>query len=283
MSPKPRRLFRAGSVLLAVTLLAAVTATVALGAVQRRASTTIDPQEMGSATAQCRSGQVALAAGFEAPDVNLSQGGPAARLTSKFAGRDGVKTEGFNFNDTQARELDSFAYCGNRTHAPKANSAHVDIAPGSGDTVTAECPSGSKAISGGFGTDGRIVTLTSKRSGKTGWKVIGVNIDDSSSNPSEARLFAYVYCATPGPGLGTKSSDATVGGTPTAAKVKCPAGETTVSGGFDGNLESSNGQLSAAGALTSKRLDHARGWTTTSLSIDSSRQATITTYAYCRG
>ena len=107
MSPKRHRVIRAGrSVPLAAAVIAIGLSTVALGSAQRRATTTVSPQATGSATAKCKHGQVALAAGFAAPGYDPSSGGgPAVRFDSIFAGKRGVKTVGFNFSDTDQRQL----------------------------------------------------------------------------------------------------------------------------------------------------------------------------------
>jgi hypothetical protein len=280
MSPKRHRAIRAGrSVPLAAAVIAIGVSTVAGGAVQRRATTTIPAQGMGSAIARCKDGQVALAAGFASPGFNPgASGGPVARFASMPAGKRGVKTTGFNFG-TEAGELDSFAYCGKRARPPKVRSKHVQVAPSSYRSVVARCPHGSQAIAGGFGTNQSVVTLTSKRKGKRGWKVGGANITDSGS---PARLIAYTYCKAPGPKIVTRSRDATVGSGVQTSRVKCPKHTKALSGGFDGHAARAGNQLTAAGALTSKRAAHGRAWTTSALSVSAPNEATITTYAYCR-
>jgi hypothetical protein len=267
---------------LAVALGAMALAPVTLGAEQRRASVTVQPQSPGTATAKCKSGQVALAAGFGAsPFDPNSNGGPIVRLVSKPAGKDGIATTGFNFNNTDSGTLYSYAYCGKRRRPPKVVSSDVEVDANSVGSVVAKCPRGSRAIAGGFGTDQFIITLVSKRSGNRGWKVAGFNIGDLSSGQS-GTLTSYAYCKSPGPRLVTKSQDKTVSTSLKTTNVKCPHGGKAVSGGFDGNINTSGSQLNAAGALTSKRYAHARGWTTEAISAGAPNQATITTYAYCR-
>ena len=89
-----------------------------------------------------------------------------------------MTTTGFNFNENDAQELKSFAYCGKRAKPPTVRTKSVQVQPNNFNTATATCPAGSRAIGGGFGTDGSVITLTSKRSGAGGWKVLGVNIPD---------------------------------------------------------------------------------------------------------
>ena len=283
MSPKRHRVIRAGrSVPLAAAVIAIGLSTVALGSAQRRATTTVSPQATGSATAKCKHGQVALAAGFAAPGYDPSSGGgPAVRFDSIFAGKRGVKTVGFNFSDTDQRQLASFAYCGKRARPPEVRSAGVQVAPNSVGSVVAKCPHGSQAIAGGFATNRGVITLTSKRTGRRGWKVGGVNINNSQNPPGPARLTAYAYCKAPGPKLVTRSKDTTVSSGFRTTSVKCPKHAKALSGGFDGHVSGRSGQLRAAGALNSKRAAHGRAWTTSALSVSAPNQATITTYAYC--
>jgi hypothetical protein len=258
-------------------------ATVALGAVQRRATTMVSPEAKGSATAKCKHGQVALASGFASPGFNPGGGGgPVVRLDSTLAGKRAIKTVGFNFSDTGARELESFAYCGKRARPPKVRSKHVQVAPSGFGSVVAKCPDGTQAIAGGFATNRRVITLTSKRSGVRGWKVVGVNITNSGNPGGPARLTAYAYCKVHAPKLVTRSRNATVSSSFRTTKVKCPRQAKALSGGFDGHISAVGGQLTAAGALDSKRAAHGRAWTTSALSVSAPNQARITTYAYCR-
>jgi hypothetical protein len=269
----------------AIALSAMAITAVALGAVQKRAATSIPPQQLGSAIAKCDPGQVALAAGFGAsPFIPNSSGGPVARLGSQPAGKHGVKTTAFNFNNSDPGALYSYAYCGKRAKPPTVASSDVQVEPNSVGTVVAKCPEGSRAIAGGFAIDDPaiIITLVSKRSGNRGWKAAGVNIGDLSSG-SSGTLTAYAYCKSPGPKLTTESKDTTVSNGLKTTNVNCPNGGKAASGGFDGNISTSGSQLNAAGALGSKRFDKARGWTTEAISASSPNEATLTTYAYCRG
>jgi hypothetical protein len=274
MSRKVCRVIRdAGWVTVAAAVVVIAGAAIATGTIQKRAATTIPPQATGSAIAKCKHGQVALAAGFASPgfDPN-SSGGPTVRFDSMPAGKRGVKTTGFNFGNNPG-ELDSFAYCGKRARPPQ-------VTPGRAGSVVARCPHGSQAIAGGFATNQQIITLTSRRAGKRGWKVVGVNID--SGNPSgPAWLTAYAFCKAPGPKVVTRSKDSTVSSGLRTSSAKCPKHAKALSGGFDGHVSVAGGQLTAAGVLDSKRAAHGRAWTTTALSATAPNEATITTYAYC--
>jgi hypothetical protein len=289
MSRKPRHSCPfARWILLVASLVLPLSAAVALGAVPRRATTTIAAQSQGSATATCDPGQVALAAGFAAPGFDpTSQDGPLARFASLPSGRDAVATKAFNFDQRGSGELDSYAYCGARRRPPTIESKSISVPPGEYDSVVVECPMGSRAIGGGFGTDKfskpgpEILTLVSKRSGQRGWKIGGFNIEDSGPG-QPGTLTAYTYCKGPGPKLTVKSKDATVSTSLRTIDITCPDGGRVRSGGFDGHFTRSGSGASAAGALTSRRIDHGRGWRTSAISASAPNPATITTYAYCR-
>jgi hypothetical protein len=282
MSRKVCRVIRdAGWVTVAAAVMVIAGAAVATGAIQRRAATSIPPQAMGSATAKCKHGQVALAAGFASPGFDPSSGGgPAVRFDSMLAGKRAVKTTGFNFGNDPG-ELDSFAYCGKRARPPEVRSKRVQVDPNSFGSVVAKCPHGSQAIAGGFATNQTIVTLTSRRAAKRGWKVVGVNFDGSGNPAGPAWLTAYAYCKAPGPKIVTRSKDTTVSSGIRTSSVKCPKHAKALSGGFDGHVSDAGGQLKAAGALDSKRAAHGRAWTTSALSTSAPNEATLTTYAYC--
>jgi hypothetical protein len=105
---------------------------VALGAAQRRATTTVPPQALGSVTAKCKQGQVALAAGFDAPGFNPNTtNGPVARLDSMPAGKRGIKTAGFNFNQTDPGEARIPCLQRQACAPPLIRSKRVQVTPNS--------------------------------------------------------------------------------------------------------------------------------------------------------
>ena len=119
------------------------------------------------------------------------------------------------------------------------------------------------------------------RTGARGWKVAGFNIDNSG-NPGQSWLAAYAYCKTPGADDRRRVEDATVGASFLNSTVRCPDNGKALAGGFDGHISALGEQLTAAGALDSKRTADGHAWTTSSLSVSAPSLATITTYAYCR-
>jgi hypothetical protein len=285
MNHEPGRLIRAGRRIAVATAAMTLALTViALAGVQRRATTSVPPMGFGTAIAKCKHGQVALAGGFAAPgwDPHTANGGPVARIDLVPTGARKISTTGFNFNQNDAQELDSFAYCATRARPPKVVSKDVVVALDSFDSVTAHCPNGSQAIAGGFGTDQSVITLTSKRSGKRGWKVTGVNSSGLNGSTGPQTLTAYAICKNPGAKLVTRSKDVTVSSDLATTQVKCPNGDKALSGGFDGHVGIAGGQLRAAGVLDSTRAERGRGWTSSAISTMAPQEATATTYAYCR-
>ena len=257
MRTMDRRIARAGRWIVAAGSVMAVSgAAVALAATSNQATTTVSPSSVGSVTAKCKSGEVALAGGFETPGWNpaTANGGPVARFSSApVASQRGITTTGFNFNENDTQELRSFAYCGKRANPPTVRTKRVQVQSNNFNSATATCPEGRRAIGGGFGTDGSVITLTSKRSGAGGWKVLGVNIPDLGGGSGPASLTAYAYCKSPGPKLVTASKDTTLSSDFVTTTVPCPNGGRALSGGFDGHFKVVNNEIRAAGALDSKR------------------------------
>jgi hypothetical protein len=203
------------------------------------------------------------------------------------SGRRGVTTKAFNFDQAGSGELDSYAYCGARRRPPQIEAKSVSVPPGGYGSVVVECPMESHAIGGGFGTDKfskpgpEILTLVSKRSGQRGWKVGGFNLEDSGPG-QPGTLTAYAYCKAPGPKLTVESEDATISTGLRTIDITCPDGDRVRSGGFDGHFTSTGSEASAAGALTSRRIDRGRAWRTSAISASTPTPATLTAYAYCR-
>jgi hypothetical protein len=284
---------RFGRLLMAFACLALVgSSSIALarGGSSRKAM--IAPKSVGSVTATCPKGTGVVASGFAAPHFSpRNDRSGVARIASRRVGKRRLKTSGFNFGE-QAGELASLAYCAKAGRSVRVTSDKVYVAPKSADVAIATCPGGSEVISGGFATPGfsdkgpRILPLTSKRVGKSQWRVEAANMggDDSSGQTQEDRagtLVAYAYCLDDGPKIVTRHKRKATGemGVAKAVKVRCPRGMKALSGGFDANLYFS-ANPTAAGVIASKRVGHGRAWRLAAISI-SNGSATVTAYAYC--
>jgi hypothetical protein len=164
------------------------------------------------------------------------------------------------------------------------------VQPNSFGTATARCRRGQRAIAGGFASPEfdlaavtGVVALTSRKSGKRGWTVGGINANfDNGQQGTAGTLTAIAYCAKGWPRLIERSQQASVG--PDQLRtfdVSCPPGTKAVSGGFDGNIGPLGEQFTATGAVESFRMRKAAGWTTSAVTVDDDVSATITGYAYC--
>ncbi len=301
MAPRPMKPImhggRWGSIVAGVAGAAIATSAVAMAAAGTSRTTTttvsVPPKAVATAVATCKARQGVVAAGFDAPGFNPSNGAAAvARLSSKRLGKRRVQTRGFNFGES-AGKIVSLGYCSMLGRRVKVASNRSFVSPGSAEAVVASCPRGSKVVSGGFDAPGfsrqngpRVLALTSKRVGKSRWRVEGFNIPgESGGSPPQGDgpgvLISYAYCVRRGPALVTRPKRVKVppGGF-RAAVVRCPRGTRALSGGFDGNLAFSPSPR-AAGTVTSKRLG-ARTWRFAALNVaDSALSARLTAYAYC--
>src|SRR4051794_5598086 len=141
-------------VLIAAGALAVVAGIATAKLKTRSDSTTIAADGNGSATAKCPRGSEAVAGGFSAPGFDPTFGAGPSNLpfTSKRTSDRRWKTQAHNFGSTESGRLISYAYC--NTHQPglKVRSKRRLLSAGDPGSATATCPSGSEAVSGGFGS-----------------------------------------------------------------------------------------------------------------------------------
>lgn len=280
-----RRMWRVGRWTLpaaVITMIAGSPAAMAARntAVSQRAS--VPGQSVGSATANCRPGSAAVAAGFEAPGfVPNDADATVARISSRLVGRRQVKTEAFNFG-TQAGGLVSFAYCRKAADPPQLRSDSTSVPPSTAGSAVAKCPPGSVAIGGGF--EGRfsllgaeaVIPLTSKLLGDRRWLVEGFNAGGASGD-----LVAHAYCKPGVDALVTRSEQTTAPGDHAKTfTVRCPDRSRAVAGGFDGHL-GPGPSFTGSGAVSSKRADHRTSWQTSAVGVNA-QPGMITAYVYCK-
>lgn len=264
----------------------AVTCLVAAGVAGARVvtaskSTSVPQQTNGSVAARCARGSEAVSGGFANPGFDPTGPGPAiSTFSSKRIGGRTWKVSARNSGGDRGT-LTSFAYCDTNQPGLKAASKAKVIDPDVLDSVTARCPSGSEAVSGGFTTPefdkagAAVVTFASKRVSKRSWKASGFN---AGADPGT--LEAFAYCDKHEPGLTTKSRDADIGSGETGStSPRCPRGRKAVAGGFDGHVEQTMGVDAGALSFSSKRV-RSREWKTSALAdgVDS----TLTGFAYCK-
>jgi hypothetical protein len=154
-------------------------------------------EQQGSATAKCPRGTKVVSGGFAGP---FSQSGVGASMfvySSKRVGKARWRAAAANEGGAKGT-LTAFAYC--KKHAPRLtpHSKKITVSdPNFPKKVTARCPTGSQAFSGGFDNpefgpnvdDSAIVPYESFRSSKRKWTVGGRNFADSGT------LVAYAYCS----------------------------------------------------------------------------------------
>ncbi len=259
---------RAVAVLAALALVA-LTAAGAWGAKLKTASDmeTVDPAGgIGSATAQCEHGTKAVSGGFE------SVGNPPVGILPMDSLRDGARAwtaRGQNFTADPAT-LTSFAYC--RDQKLKTVTETETRSKNGIQTVTARCPRGTKAISGGFAV-GRSsgagdLPYASYKAGKREWTVATGHFGDPES------LTAQVNCRS-GRKVKTKQVTETVDEYPDREDlvVSCGRKRRVVSGGFAAETPVSKG----GPFFKASRRDSGRKWLVSVVSINDD----VTAYAYC--
>lgn len=167
----------------------------------RSASTDIEPQAMGSATAECPAGTKVVAGGFDASPVSRKNGPGVLTLTSKRQGLRRWKTVAVNIppdSGTGATgTLTAFAYCEKAPFELTTESKDVRPPAGRLGTFDLRCPDGGRAFSGGF--DGHLslssqpsatAAVTSRRvSNGHAWRTSVIRIFDSSAG--DATVYAY--------------------------------------------------------------------------------------------
>ena len=276
------------SIPIAVALTVTVGSSVAIALRGARESTTIDGGTFGTARAQCPGRRTIVSGGFAAPGFNPNAGPTVGRLGSKPVSKRGIEARALNFSNT-AGDLVSFAYCAAQDHGLRLRSATIRVEPFTKGSVVARCPRGTEALGGGFATwkfdpsqGPQVLTLTSKRTGERGWKVVGVNIPPNSGPGHAGTLVAYAYCEAAPFRLLTKSKEVTpANGALQTFDVRCPQGSRAFSGGFDGHVKIQGNQSTATATVTSRRALAGRVWRSSALSVFGN-PGSATAYAYCR-
>jgi hypothetical protein len=155
----------------------------------------------------------------------------------------------------------------------------VDSPPTS---VTAQCPSNSEAIDGGFVTtyDGAEfagnVVYESRRVGDNSWRVSAVH----ALNGDPTDLTAVAYCGH-APSLSTRSHTVQVatGPDPVESDATCPAGTLAVSGGFESSVET--GQFNLMAFPAASELHDSQTWSAQGVYPGIGGPFDFTAYAYC--
>jgi hypothetical protein len=250
----------------------AATGAVAGGALKlRRAEVPVAPGDTESATATCPKGFRAVSGGFKAPDpTNL-------RISSRSGRRGWTSMANVVPSSPDSGTVAALAYGSDELPKLKTRSATTDDIPyGPTGTVSARCPKGQEAVSGGFeapasGTGfNQVHTIGSRRIGKRTWQVTG----QGAAN-SEHRLNAFVYCSKDKVGLKARVASASALGELTK-KARCKKGQEAISGGFEASIAGGN----FVDPRESRRAGR-RGWAATMTSEDEAGSVDLDVYAYC--
>jgi hypothetical protein len=235
---------------------------------------TIASDEFEAVTAQCARGTKAVSGGFES---DIDPDGPTeVILPYSSRAESGREWTSAGFNLAAPGDLTSFAYC--RDQKVKRRSEETTVNPGESETVTAQCPRGTKAFSGGFdnpdfsiaGPSSTIILpFESKKTGKREWTVSGRNIASEAGE-----LVVQVNCHK-GKGPRTEDEELSINSPGVHdEEAECRGGRRVVSGGFDYTLEATTSAF-----VFSSYKDGKRDWQVEAL--DQSAPATLTVYAYC--
>ncbi len=266
------------SLALALSFLAAS----ALAAGLKTASETknVGVEEVKTAAAKCKPKSRAVSGGFKLefdPDQIVN---PDLLLTStrRAGARRWAATAG---NGGSPGDLTSYAYCGAR----KLRRAAVTepIPAGATPTVTARCPSGATALSGGYraspidfvaDTTPVMQISANRRGGSRSWRVSVFN------NGSEGgALTVYAYCRS---GKATtlrrkrRALDDAGGADVSAIRPKCRRRERAVAGGY-ASPEPGKG----AAAVVGSRKRGGRTWLVQARTGQTGAPVTVTAYVYC--
>jgi hypothetical protein len=274
---------KSGAAIAAIAALALIAGTAVAGKKLQTVSETVSVAEDQtlSVTARCAKGTKALSGGFETE----WNGQSPPRLDVNRSGSSGKRkwtSQAFN-STTVAGDLSSFVYCRKADKVARVTDT-VPSPVGLSVTATAQCPPGTRVISGGFaGSPTDAVEPTpvlyiseSRRATKRTWEVSAFG---NGSEPAE--LTAIAACAK-GPKLKERSDSALVGsdiGAEESAELlaRCKRKERVVSGGFgspDGS-EDSTPQV-----MTSKKQGR-RGWAETVKQGGTGLNTEAVAYAYC--
>jgi len=168
---------------------------------------TVDPGDTGSVTAKCPRGTKAAMGGFESPEPLPGAAPPEFGIypfVSKRARKRKWKVSGYGDvqgADPEEQFLNALVFCYRGAPSLSTESKKTTVADGEVGSVTAKCPRGKQAASGGFkssaegaGASTRYArTFVSKKAGKRGWTVSAYG---EGNDPSPLKAFAY--CAPAG-------------------------------------------------------------------------------------
>lgn len=184
-----------------------------------------------------------------------------------------------------ADSLTAYAYCQALKGKIRSSSAQIALPAiaDQGTVVQASCPSGTKALSGGFSAEaasagGASYVSRSIAAGGSRWVVDATRLAGSAARS----LFSYVYCADvakPKKFFEDVAVVGPLGSRHTATAPVCPKGTAASGGGFATSTPV-GGLLNAALVYETRRAGAA--WSSSATPSSGSTSITLITDAYCR-
>jgi hypothetical protein len=260
---------------------------IATGALKtKKTEVSVAPGTTESATAKCKQGTRAVSGGFDAPALtdDSSHGSYVQTFASlRSAKRKWTSTATNYFSVPESGTLTGFAYCSDELPKLKTKSTSTTIPNNETRSVSARCPKGGEAVSGGFDAEidasnfNGTFPLESRRAGKRKWKVTAY----SFSPPDGADITVYAYCAKHAVGLKKQSVTTSTASQEEniAGKARCKKGQEPISGGFGAPEDGNSGAY--VEPFESRRAGK-RGWkAATGAYADPGSTVDWSVYAYC--
>jgi hypothetical protein len=265
--------------------LAALVGTVAWGSKLKTtsSSTSVESADAKPVSATCPRGTKAISGGFAGEYDDLDPMSPAvAPIGSRPSDKRDWEARAFNRSGFTG-ELIAFAYCRDEKLKGRSESVVLEPPPGPGAntvSLTPTCPSGTKAVSGGFdnpdafamGSSGALVfPYRSLMRGQRRWLAAASNVSNEKTT-----FKAFIRCRD-GESLKTKrNSEAAETDEGFDLAARCARKQRVVSGGFD--LEEPYvGGLGPT--VFESRKQGKRGWTVSG--VNTGEAVTVTAFAYC--
>jgi hypothetical protein len=219
----------------------------------------------GEDTAECKSGEEAVAGGFS---------GPPGGIVPQVSGREGKRAWRTRvYSGGSPADVIGYVYCDKKEPRLKVKSAAEEspavIVP---ESVIARCGPGKEAVSGGFDIeDSELVVTASRRAGKRSWEIGYIAVPGTT-------VTALALCDKSEPGLKTKQASTTPPvGSPDSAIARCKRKQQLRGGGFEADYDYPAGNDQSLVHESRKR--GKRRWEVAAQA--SNGEPTVTAYAYC--
>jgi hypothetical protein len=246
----------------------------------KSATTSVGEREADSIEAKCKRGAKAISGGFYAEESIVGDNPFNLIFESQKTGGRRWESAAYNAGNGPA-SLTSLVYC--RDEKVKRSSSETTLSDSETGSVTAKCPRGTKALSGGFSTENFFVGLVDARaplpfesrlSSKREWTASARNLGNLSGTFSaqvvchEGKRLKTTTDSTAAPDDGTYDLVAT-----------CKRGTRAVSGGFESSIPPQG--EGGPWAFSSQRQGKRHWAVSFFVTYFDGIKATFTAYAYC--